>query len=60
MLSMNSLAGSHASPDGAINIPDDIFGVALQFGHSCAYAEDMMSRIALKKLSLAIYGGGPQ
>ena len=25
-----------APPDGAINIPDDVFGVAVQFGHSCA------------------------
>ena len=25
-----------APADGAINIPDDILGVAAQFGHSCA------------------------
>ena len=24
-----------ASPDGAINVPNDILGVARQFGHSC-------------------------
>jgi len=27
---------SRSGPDGSINIPDDILGVAAQFGHTCA------------------------
>ena len=29
-------AWNRAGPDGSINVPDDILGVASQFGHSCA------------------------